>query len=443
VRTSVRPGSAVTQGRLPSFVERVARRTLPNGARLFVLRNPFNPTVAVSGSLYAGTLFAPSDRRLLASVTAGELAKGTERHTKLQIAEDLESRGASLSFSADSSDPAGVDIAGSALSRDTELLLDRLAEILRSPVFPADELEKEKKRLVGSIRQQEDQTSARAYDAAARRVYPVGHPFHRRTAVERIASVETLSREDLLHYYRERYGAGSLHLVVVGDVETGKVLDGLEERLASWPTGPSRAIPEVEVPPRAPGRETVEMSDKASADVVLLQPADLTRRDADYLACTLANSALGQSSLTSRLGLRVRDTEGLTYGVHSSFHATHCPGPFVVSLTVKPQARDAAIAATLDELARFVLSGLTAKELADEKSSRVGKFQVDLGSNFGIANALDAAVYYGFGVAYLDEFSALVRAVTREEANEAFRQRVRPDGFTIVSAGSFGKGSGH
>ena len=117
-------------------------------------------------------------RRLVAPVTAGELAKGTERHTKLEIAEDLESRGASVSFSADSSDPVGVDIGGSALSRHAELLLDRLVEILTAPVFPGEELEKEKKRLVGSIRQQQDQTSVRAYEAAMRANLPAGSiPF--------------------------------------------------------------------------------------------------------------------------------------------------------------------------------------------------------------------------------------------------------------------------
>ncbi|HKA35402.1 MAG TPA: hypothetical protein VKH43_01185, partial [Thermoanaerobaculia bacterium] len=79
------------------FAEAVVRRTLSNGASLFVLENHFNPTVAVSGSLQAGPLFAPPMRRLIASVTAGELAKGTEKRTKLEIAEDLESRGASVS----------------------------------------------------------------------------------------------------------------------------------------------------------------------------------------------------------------------------------------------------------------------------------------------------------------------------------------------------------
>ncbi|HSP94345.1 MAG TPA: pitrilysin family protein [Thermoanaerobaculia bacterium] len=417
--------------------EAVRRRVLGNGTELLVLENHFNPTVAVSGSLHAGSVFAPPGRRLIASMTAGELAKGTEKRTKLQIAEDLESRGASLSFSSDSSDPVGVDIGGAALSRDVDLLLDRLVEILRSPVFPSEELEKEKKRVVGAIRQQQDQPSVRAYEEAARRVYPPEHPLHRRTGQARIALVEALTREDLVAFYRQRYGAGTLQLVVVGDVSADRILDGLEKRLSSWARGPEAGFPALAVPEPSPGRDTILMPDKASADVVMLEPSTLRRNDPAYLACTLANSALGQSSLTSRLGVRVRDIEGLTYGIHSSLHATHVAGPFVVSVTVKPESRDAAVASTLDEVARFLKTGLTAKELREEKSSRIGKFQVDLASNSGIAQALDAAVYYGLGLDYLDRFPALVASVTKEQADAEFRRRVHPDRFTIISAGSF------
>ncbi len=430
------PAPVASRARRP-FAETIVRRDLSNGVRLFVLENHFNPTMALSGSLNAGGLFAPPDRRLIASVTAGELLKGTERHTKLEIAEELESRGASLSFSADASDPIGMDIGGAALSRDVERLLDLFVEALTQPVFPAEELEKEKKRVVGSIQQQQDQTSVRAYETASRRIYPRGHPYHRRKGDERIAAVQALTREDLTGFYGSVYGAATLQLVVAGDIEAPQILDHLEKRLASWRAGPPRRVPKVAVPQPAPGSETVEMPEKASADVVLASPSDLTRLDPAYLACTLANSALGQSSLTSRLGVRVRDTEGLTYGIHSSFHAAHVAGPFVVSLTVKPESRDAAVASTLDEISRFLKTGLTAKELTDEKSSRVGKFKVDLGSNSGMASAIDAAMYYGFGIDYLDRFPALVAAITREQADAEFRKRVRPDRFTVVSAGSF------
>jgi zinc protease len=363
--------------------------------------------------------------------------KGTERRTKLQLAEDLESRAASLSFSSDASDPIGVDVSGASLSRDADRLFEALVEVLRSPVFPADELDKEKKRLVGAIRQQQEQTSLRAFEAAMRRIYPAPHPLHRLTGEERIAKVEGLDRAALETFYRERYGAGSLALVVVGDVDAEKILDRLEAGFGSWPPGPPTDVPIPAPPSAVPGPETIRIADKANADVVLAMPSDLTRGDPDYLPCSLANAALGQSSLTSRLGVRVRDTEGLTYGIHSSFSATHVAGPFAVSLTVKPDSRDAAVAATLEEVRKYVAGGMTEKEIAEEKSSRIGRFKVDLGSSAGIAQALDAAIYYGFGVRYLDEFPSKVAAVTKEQADAAFARRVRPDEFTIVSAGTF------
>lgn len=435
--TSSVPVAADARRGKVSFEEAVRTRTLANGTRLFVLENRFNPTIAVSGSLNAGPLYAPPDRRLLAGVTAGELAKGTERRTKLEIAEELESRGASFSISAGSSDPVGVDVAAAALSRDAEVLLDTLAEVLLTPVFPEEELAKERMRLSGVLREQQDQTSIRAFEALSRRLYPPGHPFHRRQAEERIAVIESLTRDDLHRFYGEHYGAATLILVVVGDVESERMLDGLEQRLGSFRPGPEAGIPLPQPVAPAPGEETVLMPDKASADVVLAQPGNLDRLDPEYLACVLANSALGQSSLTSRLGVRVRDTEGLTYGIHSGFSATHLAGPFTVSLTVKPESRDAAVAATLEEIRRFRREGMTAKELTDEKSSHAGRYQVDLGSNGGMAHAIDAAVYYGLGISYLDEFPGLVAAVTKEEADSAFARRVDPDQFTIVSAGAF------
>jgi zinc protease len=419
------------------FAEAVRERTLGNGARFLVLENRFNPTVAISGSLNAGGIYAPPDRRLIASFTAGELAKGTARRTKLEIAEELESRGASLSFSSGSGDPVGVDVGAASLSRDVEILLDVLAEVLLTPAFPEEELEKERMRLVGVVREQQDQTSVRAFEAVSRRIYPRNHPFHRRTAEERIAAIESLRRDELQRFYDERYGAATLLLVVVGDVDSEKILDGLERRLGGWRRGPAGEIPRPPAASPMPGVETVRMPDKASADVVLAQPAGLERNSPDYLPCVLANSALGQSSLTSRLGVRVRDTEGLTYGIHSGFSATHLGGPYAVSLTVKPESRDAAVAATLEEIHRFRRDGMTPKELADEKSSHVGRFKVDLASNGGIAHALDSAVYYGLGVSYLDEYPSLVGRVTKEGADECFTKHVDPDRFTIVSAGSF------
>jgi zinc protease len=288
-----------------------------------------------------------------------------------------------------------LDVSGSALSRDADLLLEILVEALVSPVFPGEELDKEKKRMVGAIRQSQDQTSARAAEEAMRRVYPPEHALHLLTGEERIARVEALRREDLA-LHAEHWGAGSL--------------PGPRGRRRGRPhSRPARAGPrgwgtgtrfEPAVPPPSPCRETVSMPDKASADVILAAVGPEAHRRGVPRVLDRA-TPLGQSSLTSRQRARAR-YGGLTYGIHSSLGATHLAGPFVVSLTVKPESRDAALASTLDEIRNFLVTGLTEKELAEEKSSRTGRFKVDLGSNAGMASALDAAIYYGFGVPYLE-----------------------------------------
>ena len=262
----------------------------------------------------------------------------------------------------------------------------------------------------------------RAYEAAMRRIYPLAHPLHRLTGAERIARVEALDRAISRTSTASGTAPRRSRSSIVGDVDAERVLDRLEAGLGlvGARTGPGHRRARRCRPP-SPGSETVRLADKANADVVLALPSDLTRTDPDFLACSLANAALGQSSLTSRLGVRVRDTEGLTYGIHSSFSATHVAGPFVVSLTVKPESREAALAATLDEIRKYVAGGMTEKELAEEKSSRIGRFKVDLGSNAGIAaGPRRRDLLRVRGRSYLDEFPAKVAAVTREQADAAF-----------------------
>ena len=158
--------------------------------------------------------------------------RGRTQRTKLEIAEELESRGARPRLSADASRSGRRGHRGIvALARRWRSLLDRLIEILRTPVFPAEELEKEKKRLVGAIRQAAgpDRRAARTRPPCAR-VYPDGPsvpPADRRRSGSR--SVEALAREELRGLLprsataRRRCSSWSS-----GTSTADRILDGLE-----------------------------------------------------------------------------------------------------------------------------------------------------------------------------------------------------------------------
>ena len=170
---------------------------------------------------------------------------------------------------------------------------------------------------------------------------------------------------------------------------------------------------------------------------VLLGTAAPLRRDApDYYAAVLANRALGESTLSSRLGLQVRDAEGLTYGIASRFRAPSlAAGPWYIAVSVNPGNVERAIDSALGVLREYVEHGIRPAELDDEKSSAVGSFKVSLSTNAGLGRALWNSEFYRLGLDYVERYPELIGRVTVEEVNAAIRKYFRPERLTVVIAG--------
>ena len=418
-----------------TFAERTTRKAAENGAVVLALENHFNPTLALSGTLRAGSAHSPEPIPVLAAFTAQMLEKGTRRRSKLELAGELENRGISISFSASGGDPDTMDISLGCLSRDADLAFDAMVEMLSEPSFPAEELAREKERLAGAVRQLSDQTGWRSSTAASRLIYPPGHPYFAETAEEIIAAIERTQVSDLFAFHEKFYRASSLIVAMVGDLDRIAAVDRMAERLARIPAGAPAPLAVAAPPAPARRAEVVRMKDKVNADVLLAHDSRLRRTDPDFLPTTVGVAALGQSTLSSRLGLRVRDTEGLTYGINARVSAGRYSGPFAISLTVAPANLERAVASSRAVLSEFLAGGITEKELQDEKRSRTGKFKVDLASNAGIAGSLDMAETYGFGVKYLDDFPGMVEGIRREDVDAAVKAHVRPEELVEVAAG--------
>jgi zinc protease len=171
-------------------------------------------------------------------------------------------------------------------------------------------------------------------------------------------------------------------------------------------------------------------------NIVLGAASGLRRRDLDYEAALVGNAVLGQMTLASRLGKRVRDTEGLTYGVISRFeHSDEIDGVWFVNVNVAPQNAARALAVTREVLDEYGREGASAAEIETHKSFFAGNFQVELGSNAGIAQALVTAERHGYGPQYLDDFPRRIRAVTAAQANAAMRKYFHRDKLNVIVAG--------
>ncbi|HEY0408072.1 MAG TPA: pitrilysin family protein [Pyrinomonadaceae bacterium] len=419
-----------------NFAARVNRTQLPNGSTLLVLENRATPTFSLRGSFRAGAYFEPRDKPGLAQITASMLERGTKRRSKLQIASDLESVGAEMAFSAD---PFAVNLVARALSKDLPLVMRTLAEELREPAFPADELEKLKQQTIAAIQEQQASTSFRARERLTELIFDPANPFYMTPGEKLTQSVKSITVDDVRRFYTEHYGGRSLILSVSGDVNAAEVKRQFEEVFGSFAGPQSVDINVTDPQPQtATKREVVLLKDKANVDILLGSAAPLRRDSKDYYAALLANSALGESTLSSRLGLQVRDREGLTYGIFSRFRAPSlAAGPWYVGVSVNPNNVDKAINSALNVLRDYVKNGIRPEELTDEKSSAIGSFKVSLATNAGLAQALWNAEYYRLGTDYIDRYPQIIQAVTVAEVNSAIQKYFRPDQLTVVIAGDF------
>jgi zinc protease len=414
----------------------VTRFRLDNGISVVVQENAANATFAIRGSVPAGSAIEPRDKPGLAGLTASMLTRGTEKRSALEFAVALESVGATLNASANS---LVTMLSGRGQSRDFELVMDLLAEMLRQPTFPADDLERLKGRVLAGLAQEKTNPDRLAGRAFERAIYPEGHPLRPQTIEQAEQSATGFTRDDAERFYRQQYGPDQMVLVVAGDVKADRVRQALEARLGTWARNPQTAsVPALDVSLQdKPIEITIPVPDRSQTAIVLGHAGQLRRSDPDFYAAQVMNLVLGGAgALNSRLGNVIRDDMGLAYNVYSFFDASLYPGPFEIALGTNPLNARKAVDALVPEVKRMRDRGITQRERDEAVAYLTGRFPLRLETNAGMADILWGMEFYSLGADYIDKYGDYYRAVTVAQASEAARKYLHPDRSTLVIAGS-------
>jgi zinc protease len=424
--------------RLP-FAQRTMRKVLANGLTVDVVVNRSEPTVSVRGIVTAGGMTNPASQPALADLVAAMLSRGTTSRSKEQIGALLDDVGATRRY-ANSLAEVGIEAGG--MARDLSLMLEVLAEELRHPAFPAVEIARAKRELENTYLRADDDTSTRAQERLAQLSFPSGHPYHAPGRAARTRSLAALTEADLRAFHQARYGGAGIILAIVGDVDAAATIALVEKLFGGLPRGerPSfTAVPRTAAAERGT-REAVTLRGKANMNIIMGMASGLRRNDPDFEASLVGNAVLGQNALSSRIGKRVRDTEGLSYNIFSRFLQTdELDGVWLVNANVAPQNLAKAMRSTREVLEQYAREGASDAEVAVQKSFFAGNFKIALGTNGGIAQSLVVAEKFGLGPGYLDEFPARIAAVTTAQANEAMRRHFAPARLHLIVAGDLEK----
>lgn len=411
----------------------IIRRELTNGIIVLVRPNLSSLSVVVTGYLSSGAIFEPDDKLGLAGFTALALMRGTTQHDFQQIYDGLESNGASLGIDGGTH---SIGYYGHALAEDLDLLIGTLAETLRQPVFPADQVERLRAQLLTSLAIRAQNTTEVASLAFDELVY-AGHPYSR-PEDGYPETIRSIKREDLVAFHEKHFGPSGMVISIVGGVGTERALESVTRFLGDW-ENPKQPI-QPDLPSLKPLSGTisrqVNIPGKSEADIVM-GVAGPTRRSPDFLVASLGNNILGQFGMYGRIGESVREKSGLAYHASSSLSGGIGPGPWLFIAGVDPSNLEKVIVLMRQEIARFISEPVTGEELADSQANYIGRLPLSLESNAGVASALQNLERYSLGLDYYQRYPDLIRAITPAEILETAQRYLHPEHLAIATAGSF------
>jgi zinc protease len=409
----------------------ITRHELPNGIVVLVRKNQASPSVVVSGHLTVGAYDETETKAGLAGFTASMLTRGTARRTFDQLYEEVESVGASVGVS------AGVHhtgFGGKSLAEDLPLLLDVLADALRNPTFPAEEVDKLRGEIITDLEEMAHDTARMAALTFHELAYPKGHPYGR-DLDGNIETVSGISRDDLLAFYRGGYGPRGMVVAIVGGTETAQAIAQVEAAFGDWngPVYPRVPLPPVERPTTV-WKKFVSIPGKTQSDIVLGGPGP-ARTEPAFLDAVLCNTILGVFGMMGRLGEAVREKQGLAYYSYSRVSGGHAPGPWTVIAGVNPANVERALDSIRAEIRRIREEPVTLEELADSRAFLTGSLPLRIETNEGVARAILDMEQYGLGLDYLQRYSDLMGEITQERVQAAAQRWLDADAYVQAVAG--------
>jgi zinc protease len=424
----------------PANIDSRSIRSSAGGLKLALLpKKTRGATVVANLTLHLGEEKSLMNRSTAGGFAASMLMRGTTKHTRQQIQDELDRLKARVEISGGAT---AVNVSIETIRENLPAVMRLVGEMLREPAFPASEFEQLRQEQLAGIEQQKSEPTTVAVTAIQRylRPFPKGHVSYTATPDEEIADLKSAKLDDVKRFYTDFYGAQQGELSVVGDFDDKEIAKFAGE-LSAWKNQqPYVRVSEV-YRDIAAANQSIETPDKANAFFVAGLNVKLRDDDPDYPALVLGNYMLGGGFLNSRLAARIRQKEGLSYGVGSQLQASSIDqnGAFFAYAIYAPQNVVKLEAAFKEEIARALKDGFTEEELKAAKSGWLQSRQVSRAQDSELAGRLKNFLFINRTLAWDADFEKKVSALTSDQVASALRKYIDPTKITIYKAGDFAK----
>jgi len=441
-------GVAIAAGEVfdptPANIEsRLQRSTLPSGLKLALMpKQTRGGSVVAQISLRMGNVSTLMNKVSTAQLTGQMLMRGTAKHNRQQIQDELNRLKARMNITGAAGN-AFVTI--ETVKENLPAVIALAAEVLREPSFPDTEFDQVKRANVTRLESFKSEPQALAPTVLNRHLnpYPKGDPRGTLSFDEQIADIQKVTLDEVRKYYADFYGASQGEAVIVGDFDAPAVKKLIADSFGNWKSPApyadiTRSYQKVETIAKF-----VDTPDKSNGVLFAATRFRLLDSDPEYPALEMANYMFGGGSLSNRLGNRIRQKDGLSYGVQSALNASvkEPSGAFSIFAIAAPQNLAKVEAAMKEELARALKDGFTEEELAAAKKSWLKSEEVERGQDRSLAATIAANERWGRTMQWQESMEKKINAASLDQVNAAFRKYVAPDAISIVKAGDQKKAS--
>ena len=407
------------------------RHVLDNGLTVFLLEDRTWPLVEGQVLVRTGAAFEPAEKVGLASITGNVLRTGgTTTVDADALDEELERMGGVIE--------SGIgDTSGSLnfsfLTQTADRGLDLVADVLRNPAFDQEKIDVALEGERAGVARRNDDLNGLVAREIQQAVWGEDHPYARTTEY---ATLEAITRDDVVGFYSYFYHPDNMMIAVWGDFDADEMLAEITERFGDWPRG-NVDVPEFPNEPNQTQRRRVLVANKNDVNQTRFSMGHVGMRadDPDYYAMSVANRILG-GGFGDRLFNEVRTNKGLAYNVGSTTGVGFAtPGVFQAYCGTKSGSTEDAVGTVLEVIEEMRTEPVTEEELKDAKEGMLASNVFNYVSKRQVLQRKMNLEYLGYPDDFLERYNDSIRAIERDDVLDVMQRRVNPDEFAIVAVG--------
>jgi zinc protease len=404
----------------------VMRRTvLDNGIVVLSAENQAADIISAKIFVRAGSSCENREKAGLAHLLSSVMTKGCEGLSSLEIAEKVESIGASLSTDA-VTDYFVLSV--KTITSDFTEIFTLAGQILRSPTFPEAQIELERRLTLQDIRSQKEHPFSLAFEQMRQAMYQE-HPYAM-SILGNETTVGNITREDLQQFHKTYFRPDNIVISVAGRITTEAILELIEKTFGDWQAADS-ALPVLDLPeiPIAPKHCRKPLSTQQS--IVMLGYMGPAVGSPEFAALKLVSTYLG-NGLSSRLFVELREKRGLAYEVSAIYSTRLFPASFIVYMGTASENTSIAIQGLYQEVELLRNEELSEKALQTAKNKILGQYALGRQTNGQIAQLYGWYEILGLGIGFSELFPKLISQVTSQDVIAAARRYLKDPYLSLV-----------